>query len=128
MDGAEEPTDVELPPGEGVSPLCPDVEDDCVRVEFPVGNGDPSLSVDVMGITVVTVIGGRPTGEIVSSTVEDCADSLDVDEAPDALIEVLVTTGDSVAEKIRDVDVLTKLELTSDGCEGVEAPLVATDV
>jgi hypothetical protein len=100
-------------------------------VELPVGNDGPALSVEVTGTTVVMMIGGSPTGEIVNSTVVDSGGSLVADEKLEELIEVLVAMGGSVAEKICEVEALTEIEVTPDSdveVREVERPDEEADV
>lgn len=80
-----------------------------------MGKGVLLVSVFVTGTTVVITIGGRPSEVIVNLTVLESRKSLEICGKLVNAIEVLVTTGDSVAE------MLSELDVTSDPVVGVPA-------
>jgi hypothetical protein len=86
-----------------------------------VGKGASSDSVFVTGTTVVMTIGGRPSEVIVNLTVVESRKSLEICGKLVKAIEVLVTTGDSVAEMPSELDVRTEEDVTSDPVDGVRA-------
>ena len=105
-EACDEPTEVTFTVWDRPWLLCTLAPDELCDVPLPVGTGVSAPPLEVTGTTVVMMIGGSPTGEIVNSTVEDCG-----------------------AWSVNDIEVLAEKMSEVDGCSvsRLEVPVLAGD-